>query len=227
MPNSWETLEKICAWHYLWPILQIKVFRNKPCQLRWCLLSRAPHQISPTCSMNVTKAHFGEPSKVKLQLNIVKERWLHAIPNSVKEFPWRKAENLLLKQLLLVGQKAFKWSLMILFLFSFLSDVMYSISRNRELMIPIGLLIGCLMMDFLKEISMEVFQASEKRGLSLPLLGFSCCFILVKVISTPSTQPFLLHVANGGLMQGLWLWGDSLKENNQGNEENISAGQNI
>lgn len=219
------SIQKICAWHYLWPFLQIKVLRNKPCRLRWCLLSHAPHQISPTCSMKVTKAHFGEPSKVKLQLNIVKERLWHAIPDSAKEFPWRKAEDLLLKRLLLVGQKAFKWSLVILFLLSFLADVMYSISRNRELMIPFGLLAGCLMMDFLKEISMEVFQAPEKRGLNLPLLGISCCFILVKVMSTYFT-PFLLHVANGGLMQVLWLWGDSLKENSQCNEENISAGQN-
>lgn len=155
------SIQKICAWHDLWPFLQIKVLRKKPCRLRWCLLSHASHQISPTCSMKVTKAHFGEPSKVKLQLNIVKERLWHAIPDSAKEFPWRKAEDLLLKRLLLVGQKAFKWSLVILFLLSFLADVMYSISRNRELMIPFGLLAGCLMMDFLKEISMEVFQAPE------------------------------------------------------------------
>ncbi|CAK7347368.1 unnamed protein product [Dovyalis caffra] len=113
--------------------------------------------------MKVTKAHFGEPSKVKLQLNIVKERLWSAIPYSAKEFPWRKAEDVLFKRLLLVGQKAFKWSLITLFLFSSLSDVMFSISRNRELMIPFGLLVGCLMTDFLKEISMEVFQAPEEN----------------------------------------------------------------
>ncbi|KAJ6919724.1 hypothetical protein NC651_013622 [Populus alba x Populus x berolinensis] len=92
-------------------------------------------------------------------------------------------------------------------------------------MIPFGLLVGCLMMDYLKEISMEVFQAPEKKGLNLPLLGISCCFILVKVMSTYFT-PFLLHVADGGLVQVLWLWADSLKENSQCNEENIFVGQN-
>lgn len=70
-----------------------------------------------------------------------------------------------------------------------------------------------------------VLPLEQKRGLNLPLLGISCCFILVKVMSTYFT-PFLLHVANGGLMQVLWLWGDSLKENSQCNEENICAGQN-
>ncbi|KAJ6735640.1 DEFECTIVE 1273 PROTEIN putative-RELATED [Salix viminalis] len=114
------------------PQYQIKVFRNKPCQFRWCLLSHAPHQISPTCSIKVTKAHFGEPSKVKLQLNIVKERWLRAIPDSVKEFPWRKAEDLLLKQLLLVGQKAFKSSCWLLDDGLLERDIHGSLSSFRE-----------------------------------------------------------------------------------------------
>ncbi|KAG6775941.1 hypothetical protein POTOM_019440 [Populus tomentosa] len=39
-------------------------------------------------------------------------------------------------------------------------------------MIPFGLLVGCLMMDFLKEISMEVFQALEKNRAELTVSGY-------------------------------------------------------
>jgi len=66
-----------------------------------------------------------------------------------------------MERLLFLGQKALKWTLIILFVFSSLSDVIFSISRNQELMIPLGLFVGCLMTDFLKEISRELFRNTE------------------------------------------------------------------
>ena len=104
---------------------------------------------------------FGEPNKIKEQLNIVKERLRENTPDSVKDFPWKKAENLLLQSLLFAGKKALKLSLVAFFVLSCLSDFIYSISRNQELMIPFGLIVGCLMTDFLKETSQEAFRSSK------------------------------------------------------------------
>lgn len=111
--------------------------------------------------MKVSMAEFGEPNKVKMQINIVREKLWEATPDLVKEIPWKKAEKILLERLLFLGQKALKWTLVIFFVFGSLSDVLFSISRNQELIIPCGLFVGCLMTDFLKEISNELFGNSE------------------------------------------------------------------
>ncbi|XVE95084.1 hypothetical protein REPUB_Repub02eG0065700 [Reevesia pubescens] len=90
--------------------------------------------------------------------------------------------------------------------------------RNQELMIPFGLIVGCLMSDFLKETFQEVFRSSEGKDLKMKwqLLAISGFFVVVKFVSTyfaMRTRVYLLHVANGGLMQVLWLWRSLLKEN--------------
>ncbi|XP_043809219.1 uncharacterized protein LOC110606485 isoform X2 [Manihot esculenta] len=202
----------------------INRFKNQPSQLHRRPFLLAHPQRSPTCFMKIINPQFGETDKVKLQLSIAKERLWEATPDPVKEFPWRKAGDELLKRLMFIGQAALKWSLIAVFIFSSVSDVIFSISRNQELMIPVGLLIGCLITDYLKEILQEVIQASEDKGLNLVLASISCLFVLTKVISTyfaARAQVFLLHVANGGLLQVLWLWRQLLKENDEPTKENV------
>ncbi|XWS14841.1 hypothetical protein CRYUN_Cryun35bG0043100 [Craigia yunnanensis] len=143
--------------------IKVKQFKYQhSSQLHGFLLQLNGHRrVSPKCGMRITMARFGKPNKIKEQLNIIKEKLWEHTPDSVKDFPWKKAENLLLQRLLSVGHKALKLSLVTLFVFSFLSDFIYSISRNQELMIPCGLIVGCLMTDFLKETSQEAFRSSE------------------------------------------------------------------
>ncbi|CBI19349.3 hypothetical protein VitviT2T_027400 [Vitis vinifera] len=183
----------------------------RPCQLHGCSLSHAYNrQTLHSHSIKLrTMAQFSEQNKVKMQMSILRKRLWEAAPDSLKDFPWKKAEDTVLQQLLLLGQKALKWSFITLFILSSVSDVIFCISRNKELMIPFGLFVGCMMADFLKETSRELFPNSEKTGLKQPLLGIGCFFVFVKFMSTFLTsqgQAFLLHVANGGLMQILWLW---------------------
>ncbi|CAK9157938.1 unnamed protein product [Ilex paraguariensis] len=157
-------------------------------------------------------AQFQEPLKVKMYMNYAREKLWEVIPESTKRFPWKKAEATALQQLLLLGQQALKWSLIVLFIFSSSSDIIYAVSRNKELLIPFGLFVGCLMTEFLKEASQELFRNSEERRLSNQFLGIGCFFVLVKIISTYfplGGWVFLLHIANGGLMQVLWLWKSS------------------
>ncbi|XP_050226801.1 uncharacterized protein LOC126676609 [Mercurialis annua] len=191
--------------------LHIKLFSRQPCQFHARPLLLLHPRLSPMCCMRIANVNFGDPNKVKLQLSTAKQRLWEASPSPVKEFPWAEAANLLLKRLMVIGQAALKWSLIALFVLSSVSDVIFSISRNQELMIPIGLLMGCLMTDFLKETLQELFQAPEPEDtrLDLTFMIVSCFFLLVKVISTFFTtrpQALLLHVANGGLLQVLWLW---------------------
>lgn len=106
-------------------------------------------------------AEHNEPNEVKMKIGIMREKLKGTIPVFVQEFPWKKAEHIFLEKLLNLAQEAVKWSLVLFLIYSFVSDVVYTLSINRELVIPIGLFAGCLVADFLKEISQELFHRSE------------------------------------------------------------------
>ena len=81
------------------------------------------------------------------------------------------------------------------------------------------------MADFLKEISQEVFHNSEGEGLNRCHLGMYCFFVFVKFISmyfTIQARVFLLHAANGGLMQVLWFWRSVVNDTDKGISGSIS-----
>ncbi|WCJ35610.1 hypothetical protein M5689_016855 [Euphorbia peplus] len=197
------------------PEFQIRLFTNQPVQLhRWALLYKYP-QLSPTFCRKIRNTDSGNQNKIKVQLDISGERFWEAAPKPVKDFPWRKSGDVLLKRSLIIGTTALKWSLITLFICSSISDIIFSISRNRELLIPVGLLIGCLMTDFLEETLQEIFSNSKGKGLNMPLIGIGCLFVIVKAASIvfgPSVQVLLLHIANGGLLQLLWKWRNHLTE---------------
>ncbi|XXG56802.1 hypothetical protein AAC387_Pa03g4124 [Persea americana] len=141
------------------------------------------------------------------------EKLWETFPESAKEFPWKKAEELVFQRLLFLGKKASKWFLLILFITGSLSDIALSISRDRELLIPLGLFIGCVMADFFKETSKDLFQVTEVGDMLGHLVGIGSFFVLLKFVSfymTVGGRLFLSHVCNGGLMQVLWL-GKKLK----------------
>lgn len=144
-------------WYFVL-FVQIKHFH---CQLRRHSRSCVHYQTFPTCSMKVSMREFRDPNKFKMQINIVRKKLWEVIPDSVKEIPWKKAEDILLERLIFLGQKGLKWTLITLFIFSSLSDVIFSFSRNQELIFPFGLFVGCLMTDFIKETSQELFRHSE------------------------------------------------------------------
>lgn len=104
-----------------------------------------------------------DANKMKKKINTIKERLFETVPLSVKDFQWKKAEEILLQRVLFLGQKALKWFLFAMFIFSSLSDVVFSVTINKELMIPVGLFIGCIIGDFFKETSQEFFSNSEVR----------------------------------------------------------------
>lgn len=83
------------------------------------------------------------------------------MPYPVKDFPWKKAEDQVLQRLLSLGQEALKWSFVAWFLSSFLSDVIVTISRNQELVMPFGLFAGSLMSDFMKDTLEDLFPQQE------------------------------------------------------------------
>ncbi|KAL6012854.1 hypothetical protein ACLOJK_003343 [Asimina triloba] len=182
------------------------------------------------CSLNVPNGKpFGELGKVKTMFKTVVERyarelwqtlpepvkefpWKKALwqtfPEPVKEFPWKKAEGVLLQQLFFLGQRALGWVLIILFVASSLSDVIFAISRNRELLIPVGLFLGCLMADFLKETSQELFPTTQEEVLSRHFIGIGLSFVFIKFVSLYlgiQGRAFLSHLGTGGLMQVWWL----------------------
>lgn len=102
---------------------------------------------------------WNDPSKLKMRLGYAVKKLNECIPDSVHNFPWKRAESTAMQQLLVLGQKTLKWSLIALFIFSSSCDILSSISRNKELFIPFGLYLGCLTADFLKETSQEILQS--------------------------------------------------------------------
>ena len=60
-------------------------------------------------------------------------------------------------------------------------------------------------------------EYKQDKGLKWHLMGIACFFVLIKFLSTNfAIQPriFLLHLANGGLMQLLWLWREERDKSN-------------
>ncbi|XP_039055331.1 uncharacterized protein LOC120198001 isoform X2 [Hibiscus syriacus] len=195
--------------------IKVRQHEHQPCSFQLnsfpLQLSRRRRRVSTTRQMKITMALFGNPNKIKEQLVIIRDKLWENSPNSVKSFPWKKAENLLLDKLIIAGQKALKFFLVTFIVISCLSDFMFSISRNQELIIPFGLIVGLLMSYFLKETSQEAFRSFQGKDLEFKwqLLAMGGLFVVFKFVSAffvIRTKVFLLHVANGGLMQVLWLW---------------------
>lgn len=111
--------------------------------------------------MKISMSDHNESDEVKLQIGNIKEKIRDMLPNAVQEFPWSKAEHKLVDRLITLAREALKWALVLYFVLGSLSDIVYTLSINRELVIPIGLLVGCLTADFLKETSRELFNTSE------------------------------------------------------------------
>ncbi|KAI3958841.1 hypothetical protein MKX01_023517 [Papaver californicum] len=177
------------------------------------LLSPNKHrQAIMKCSAKVTGfGQFSGPSKLKMQFGDFGEKLWQTFPEPVKEFPWKKAEDVVLQRLLFLGKEALKWFLITLFAFSSLSDILLSISKNKELMIPLGLFIGCATADIFKETSKELFPSVslKEEGLKKNLVAIGVFFVFVKVVSAYlalGASALLSHVGNGGLLQVLWLW---------------------
>ncbi|KAK4745652.1 hypothetical protein SAY87_011964 [Trapa incisa] len=196
-------------------LLRIKLFKHRPSQfhgsgVRYCHNVAAP----PRCSLKATMVQFGEPEKLKVQLDVVKERLLESVPDSVKHFPWKEAEDKLRHRFILLGGKVLKWLIVTLFALSSISDFVFAVAMNKELMVPLGLLIGFSAANLFREILLEFSGNSEVGGYDdvRHLTTIGCIFLLVKLASlclALRTRVFLLHVANGGLMQVLWLWRNS------------------
>ncbi|MED6198187.1 hypothetical protein PIB30_063691 [Stylosanthes scabra] len=212
------------------PKLRVNLFQCQSYQAHRCSEIRLPHRKFSTrtrsVKVKVSTADHNEPNGVNMQIRVFSEKLREAIPTSVQEFPWRKAEHIVLDRVGFLVQEAAKWSLILFFVFGSLSDAVYTFSVNRELIIPAGLFVGCLMADFLKEISQELFHRSEEKDLKWHLLGLYGFFVFVKFISTRfAIQPhiFLLHVGNGGLMQVLWSWKKSMEDGKNKSEENSTS----
>lgn len=192
----------------------IMLLKSLPCQLHGPLVRQV--SICRISACNPVKSsrmeQFYDPAMFKVHIDYAMKKLSEFIPHAVQNFPWAKAENAALQHLLALGQVALKWSLTALFILSSMSDIMYSISKNKELVIPFGLFCGCIVAEFLNETSQDLTRSTQERGKNWQLLGIGCFFVLVRIFAiciSFEPQSFLLHAANGGLMQILWQWRNS------------------
>ncbi|OAY63647.1 hypothetical protein ACMD2_16018 [Ananas comosus] len=167
--------------------------------------------------------HFGDPKYITNYVDNLSKRLVSTLPEPIKVFPWKEAKNKVLEQLLVVGEKALKWSLIVLFVVSAALDLYLAISRDRELLIPLGLFVGIALADFLTESLHALFQKTTQDGESpRHLVSIGSFFALVKIISLSLKLPgrvLLSHVGNGGLMQVLWS-ANKMRKNDNFEESN-------
>ncbi|KAL5707208.1 hypothetical protein ACHQM5_025286 [Ranunculus cassubicifolius] len=171
----------------------------------------------------LSMAQFNEPRKLISQVNNFKDKLWEVFPEPVKEFPLKKAEDMVLQRLQILGKTSLKWSLVILFIVSFLSDFTLSISRNKELIVPFGLFFGCTMGDFLKEVSHDLLSFSKGEELRWRLWGIGLFFVFIKVVAvylSLGRRVFLSHVGTGGLMHVLWMLNKMQEGKENGEIEN-------
>ncbi|KAG6406847.1 hypothetical protein SASPL_134458 [Salvia splendens] len=184
-------------------------------QLRNPFLINIPKKhISVSCFAKLPEMeHFNNPSKLVVMLSNAQKKLWNMMPDSVKQFPWKKAETVALEEFLALVKEALKWYLLAYFAFSCLSDISYSISRNKELVIPLGLFVGIMTTKLFDEISRELMPDHQDGRFTWRLPSIAVFFVLVKAISTylPGVNHLLMHAANGGLMQVLWNWKDIQK----------------
>lgn len=182
------------------------------CKRRLFYSSRACELKLPTFVNRLSKLSTAKsyvPQRLISSLENFKDKLCLVTPLPLKDFHLQDAEAVFLQQLLLAGKKALKQFLLLLYICSFVSDVVYSISRNKELIVPLGLFMGYVATNFLAETSKELFHFLEEDDIRPHLVLICCLFALAKIISTHFVargKIFLLHIANGGLMQALWLW---------------------
>ncbi|XP_022935804.1 uncharacterized protein LOC111442603 [Cucurbita moschata] len=214
---------------FLSPTSRIRLLKEKPSfGPNSCLPLLGSRRATIACSMKAKMAGFMDSNSMPIQIENLKEKMQEVMPEPVKTFPWKDAEKILVERLLFMGKETVKWSVLLFFGVSSLSDFVASIVKNQELLIPIGLFAGVLLTNLLKEISQEVFGNSEDSSFKKQLYGLGSFFVLVKLITyglTIQVQTFPLHVANGGLMQVLWLWKNLSRERNGLNEQSPSVGQ--
>lgn len=164
------------AWDSICQFLQIILLKYNSFQLNSCFLLHSSRKASLASSTKARMSQFMDSNSMPMQIENLKEKMQEVVPEPVKVFPWKEAEKMLLERLLFMGKEASKWSLLVFFVFSSLSDFVASIFRNQELLIPIGLFVGVLLTDLLKEISQEVFGNSEVHSaFAIGSYTFSSC----------------------------------------------------
>ncbi|THU58616.1 hypothetical protein C4D60_Mb03t16240 [Musa balbisiana] len=149
---------------------------------------------------------FAEPNKATSYFKDLADRIWEASPKLLKEFPWEEAKDMVVRQLFFLGKKALRWSFIVLYAISFLSDISLAISRDRELLVPIGLFVGVALADFIKESLQEFLKSRIEDGdPNTYLLGIGSFFVFVSLCFKLQGKVLLSHIGNGGLMQVLWL----------------------
>ena len=164
----------LATFRILWQVKPVNgpLVLHQPCIVSYVASQRA----SSKAPGKLVVAQFRMPDEAKMRMNAVKEQLWKSLPDSIKELPWKKVGDQLLKLLLSHSKEAFKWSFIAWFFLSFPSDILFAISRNQELMMPFGLFAGCFLADFMRETSEELFQQAQ---VLCPAYFFSDIFVFL------------------------------------------------
>ncbi|RWW36806.1 hypothetical protein BHE74_00058141, partial [Ensete ventricosum] len=178
------------------------LYPSSKCQLRWQPIRHSTMKLQAA-------GNFAQPNNATSYFKDLVNKIWEASPKSLKEFPWEEAKDMVLRQLFFLVKRALMWSFIGLYAISFISDISLAISRDRELLGPVGLFVGVALADYIKESLQEFLKSSIEDGdPNTYLLGIGSFFVFVKFVSLcfkVQGKVLLSHIGNGGLMQVLWL----------------------
>ncbi|KAL9272785.1 hypothetical protein AKJ16_DCAP19262 [Drosera capensis] len=193
-----------------------------------CLNPRRSHLSSRiSCSpsnMKPVTAQFKIPDEAKVLLATAKDKVWQYVPRPVKDLQWKRVGDVFLEQLVSFAQDVLKWSFVAWFCSSFVLDIIFTVSRNQELIMCLALFLGCSLAEFRMELYKDLFPNSEVKDMRRDLVVVGCFCIAFKLIALAVAvrgQVFLLHVANGGLMQLVWVWRRLLVDDQNLDQENV------
>ncbi|CAN6482173.1 unnamed protein product [Victoria cruziana] len=197
------------------PRHRVKSFKqHRPLTFNWPPPKISHNQLTSPCSVKVSiREQFGESNKAKCDTR-KSVKLMEFLLEPVKGFPWKKAGTALQQSASSFGLKTLKWSMVIFFVISSISDISVSLLSNRELIIPVGLFLGCMLAEFLKEVSNELVKDKQvaQEGDNPWRLAFLAGVCLTVRLCFQGNL-FVSHICNGALMQILW-WGKKLQEGN-------------
>ncbi|KAG0494753.1 hypothetical protein HPP92_005747 [Vanilla planifolia] len=161
------------------------------------------------CSLKASAgAFFADQTKFSENFHNITRQFLEMSPDSLKDISWKKAKMTVKESLISLGYDVVKWFLVTVLVVSFISDVFLAVSANREMLVPLGLFIGVMMADFLKESSHQFFENTEQRGNDIQKWGLGLLFVSIRFVFISFRirgWMLLSHISNGALMQIIWL----------------------
>lgn len=129
---------------------------------------------------------------------------LQVVPAPLQTFPWAKACTRLAERVEDLLWNIGKWVGLPLLVVMTFTEIVFTILSGKELLMPVGLLVGTVLAGILKETAVLLGNGLQDGSIPWHLLGIGVFFTVFKIVAFMCNNwacVLLLHFASGGLWQ--------------------------